>query len=222
MKNMFLAGALCCLASAASAAVIAIDDFSTDSPLLSDTTDDGTAVTTGPTDIVVGSNTVSRTITLNLVDFIQPASATAQVTGGIFDITHGVGDLSVVTLSYGIDELEDDLLAAGDLSNLAVLVRVIRADANDVRIDADLNGENLGSFTLPAATVNTVLVFPVNPLGALNGTLTFEISGRPGYDTAISLLGFDTSGGSIVTPAPGVVALFGLGALALGLRSRRR
>lgn len=220
MKTLLIgASALFLASTSAHAATILIDDFATPQGPVTDSTADGSAVTSAPMMITVGGNTISRTLMINLISTVPPEEAEAEVASGLFDLNLGTGDDAEARLIYNVDALSDDFAALGELSNLALLVEVIAADGTMKTIEAILNGTTIGVFNLPdLITTPTMLTFDLDESIAVGGTLEFVFNGSPGYDVALRVLGFEAT----AVPAPAALGLFGLGLAAVGFARTRR
>lgn len=206
------------ITASAHAALIPIDEF-LDAQIAEDVTVDGNAVTAADVTYEIGGNTITRGLSVNLVTALNPGISTAQVVDGVLDIRNGAGDIGVVTLTYDVDELTDDVLALEPVTSLAFLFNVVNSDANPITIGATLNGVLLDTFVLPGNLENTLIDFGFNNAADVQGDLVLTITGDRAYDLVLDALGLLVNQ-RIETPAPAGVALFGLGLLALGLRRR--
>lgn len=74
-----------------------------------------------------------------------------------------------------------------------------------------------GNRTLKLLTTSTAALLAAAALWAAPATAMTEKPTEPGPTTSSG-----SPGGATAVPEPGVVALFGMGVLALGLRKRRR
>lgn len=214
-------------ASASQAAIIAIDDFSTPSIAVIDPQDDGIPVTSGPQAIVVNGNALTRTITVNLLSAVPPQDAKAQALDGLFDIALGSQDDAVVTLTYNVDALQGDFATYQSISSLSLLVEILGADGTNKSLNAIMNGDDLGTFSLPDQVTSAnprTLRFDLSPNTDVNGNLEFRFNGNPGYDLSFALIGFEVFGDLEQTPIPepGVLGLLGLGVLGVAAAGGRR
>lgn len=225
MKNLLLGASVLLLASATAHAqtTVLIDDFNTDQAPVSDTTTGNGPEESGPVSVVVDGNTIDRTISIDLLDFLDPPEAEIEIAGGVLDLNLGVGDDAEGRLLYNIDSLSDDFDDLGTLTDLALVVEVVAADGTFKTIEAILNGTSLGEFALPdLVEVGSpqTLSFDIDPTSDIGGDLEFVLNGEPGYDIAFNFFAFATTAEQV--PAPAALALFGMGLVGLGLARRRR
>jgi hypothetical protein len=182
-------------------------------------------VSSGPLAYVQGAHSYERTITTELLDFLDPIQSQAAVASGVFDILNGTGDKSEVVLQYAIPaSLEAFKNSVTNVTGLAFFFTLVSRDLNPIDIKADLNGTIIP--VVPPITVSGQYRFDVIA-GPIDGTLKIFFNGDPGYDLTIDNLRlwigrngepFDPRD----VPAPAALGLFGPGLAALGLRRRRR
>lgn len=227
MRRLLLATSAAVAAAAAapaSAAVIVnIDLFDTAQGPASDTVLGGGPVSSGSISYVQGAHTFDREFSVELLAFLSPIQAQAEVTASVFDVLNGTGEKSEVILEYTIPaSLEAFKNSVSNVTGLAFFFRLVARDLNPVDISAELNGVSLNPV-IPPLNLPGIYRFDA-PLGAIDGTLTFTINGDPGYDITLDTLRLwiGQNGEEFDTPAPAAVALFGLGLALVGLRRRAR
>ncbi|MFN3591019.1 MAG: PEP-CTERM sorting domain-containing protein [Thermaurantiacus sp.] len=226
MRRLLLAtAAFGLLASPAMAAVIVtVDNYATAQGPVEDLVLGGGGVSSGTTSYTLGAHTYDREFSVELLAFLAPVQAQAEVVSGVFDILNGTGERSEVILTYTIPaSLEAFKNSITNVTGLAFFFDLVARDLNPITISATLNGNSLDPVIPPLAGPG-IYRFDV-PIGAIDGTLEFTFNGDPGYDITIDNLRlwigrnnepFDP------TPAPAALGLFGLGLAGLAMARRRR
>lgn len=187
--------------SLASAASFSIDDFSVNQGTLNSTG------SIGPMSIGGG---ISRTLSMTAFGGLAPNFYSMMVDSGLLDMTNGVGDDSVMILSYDLPLLPVPMGA----TNLKVVLTVLQTDGNPT--DVVLGGVGSGFANIPGNTMNVAYNFGISgpPVGP--GNLSFVFNGAPGWDASIDSVSLTWSD----VPEPSTYAMVGAGLLALALRRR--
>ena len=213
-KSLFAAAALVtALGAQAAPVVVTIDDFSIAQGPVTDTSADAAPVV----DTLAGV----RTIAVNaLSTSLAPITNQVSVTGGILDISNGVGDIAEVIVSW---ELAAGLVPAG-ATQVKFSALVLESDPNPTSISFALGGTTLLTAAIPGSTFNEMIGFDIDPaLITAGGLLTMRLVGASGWD-----LGMDTFGisyeqaGPVSVPEPASLALVGLALAGAGFASSRR
>jgi hypothetical protein len=208
----------------AQALVFVVDTFDSPDMVLFDTTvgGGGVSVTGGPVNPPV--NTLSRTLTHELLAGSNAGGLASNVTigtasepTGSLNINNGTNRDSQVTVSW--------LLGAGfitDSSGPAASVRfdLLKSDLNSASFELFWNNVSFGSQTFPAVNALTPILFALtaaqqDAIANNAGTLKLVIDGVPDYDLSIDAIGFQI-------PEPATLALAGLALIGAGVASRRR
>jgi hypothetical protein len=226
MRSLLLATAtaavLVATPAAAADVTVFIDRFNTPQGPVEDLGLGGGPVSSGTISYVQGAHTFDREFSIELLAFLSPIQAQAEVVSGVFDILNGTGETSQVILNYTIPaSLEAFKNSVVDVVGLAFFFDLVARDLNPITISASLNGVSLDPVIPPLGGPGEYR-FDV-PLGAIDGTLTFTINGDAGYDITLDNLRlFIDQDPPFDVPAPAALGLFGLGLAAVGLRRRAR
>jgi hypothetical protein len=224
MRRLLLATTAALLATTPALAdiTVGIDRFNTAQGPVEDLGLGGGPVSSGSISYVQGAHTFDREFSIELLAFLAPVQARAEVVSGVFDVLNGTGEQSEVILQYTIPStLEDFKNSVMNVVGLAFFFELVARDLNPINISADLNGTSLDPVIPPLGGPGEYR-FDV-PLGAIDGTLTFTITGDPGYDITLDNLRlFIDQDPPLGVPAPAALGLFGLGLAAIGLRRRAR
>lgn len=218
-------GALVLGGSAAGAVTFNIDNFNTAQGPVSDFVVDGAAVFAPTVNYSVGGNSFTRDLSIELVDFSGNIGDQAQVNSGIFDVNNSVAERTIAELTYVLPaSLQADIDALDDVTSLAIFFTVVDIDLERVNFSASLNGNDLGAV-IPAVAGPGIYRFNV-PLGNVDGTFTLSVFSTPqgaGFDVAIDSLSLFVGqrGGGFQVPAPGSLALLGLGLASIAIARRR-
>lgn len=207
---------------AAAAVTVVVDNFNTPQGPVEDLALGGSPVSSGMVSYSAGAHTFDREFSVELLAFLDPIQAQAEVTSGVFDILNGTGEESRVVLNYTIPaSLEAFKNSVLNVNGLAFLFDVLARDLNPINISASLNSVSLDPVIPPLGGPGTYR-FNV-PLGAIDGLLSFTITGDAGFDITLDNLRLFIDGDApFGTPAPAMVGLLGLGFAAVGLRRRSR
>jgi hypothetical protein len=219
------AGAVLAVGSA-HAVVFVVDTFDSPDMILFDTIlgGGGVSVSGGPVNPPV--NTISRTLTHELLAGSNVGGlgsnvtiGTASVPTGSLNVNNGSGRDSEVTISWA--------LGAGfitDSSGPAASLRfdLIKSDLNAASFEIFWNNVSFGSQNFPAfngpGTAPILFGFTAaqqDQIANNAGTLKLVINGIPDYDLSIDAIGFQI-------PEPTTLALAGLALIGAGVASRRR
>ena len=215
--NLLIGSAVAALlAGAAHAAPITIDDFNT-AQEVNDSTANGTAVSSSAT-YTIDDNEFVRTIRVNQTEHSSPDPAllsTANIGFGTLKLSNDSQTNSMISASYNIDSLVDDVLGSSELT-----LDVIFTDASVgevFTIMGFLNDELIGSETFTGAGS---LSFDLPELLASGNTLRLQFSGGTAFDAELGPVVLQVNG--VPVPEPGAIGLFGLGLLALAGARRRK
>lgn len=170
----------------------------------------------------LGGHSLDREFSVELLAFLAPIQAQAQVALGVFDIVNGTGEKSEVLLSYTVPASVEAIRASAiGLVDVALFFRLTAVDLNPITINAELNGNDLGPV-IPAVSLPGFYFFSVSPLVPINGSLKLIFNGGPGYDLTIDDLHWQLTGDSFQVPGPAMPGLFWLGLTGLALARRRK
>lgn len=216
MKLLIGSAVAVLLAGAAHAAPITIDDFNT-AQEVNDSTANGTAVSSSATYTIDGNEFV-RTIRVDQTEHTSPDPAllsTANIAFGTLKLSNDSQTNSMISASYQIDSLVDDVLGSSELT-----LDVIFTDASEgevFTIMGFLNDELIGSETFTGAGS---LSFDLPELLASGNTLRLQFSGGTAFDAELGPVVLQVNG--VPVPEPGAIGLVGLGLLALAGARRRK
>lgn len=187
--------------SLASAGSLSLDDFSVAQGPLTNTSSSGATAIGGG---------ISRTLSLTSLGGVAPIAHKMEVIAGILDMTNGIGDDSVMVLSYDLPLLGVPMGA----TNLQIVLTVVASDGN--KSDVVLGGIGAGFANIPGNTMNVAYNFGIAgpPVGP--GNLSFTFNGDAGWDLAVDSVNLTWSD----VPEPSTYAMMGAGLLALALRRR--
>jgi hypothetical protein len=224
MRSLLLATATAAVLFAAPAlgVTVNIDRFNTPQGPVEDLGLGGGPVSSGTVSYTLGSHTYGREFSVELLAFLAPVQAQAEVVSGVFDILNGTGEKSEIVLSYTIpaslEAFKNSLL---NVVALEFFFDLVARDLNPISISASLNGVSLDPVIPPLGGPGTYK-FAV-PIGSIDGSLVFTINGDPGFDLTLDNLRLViTQDPPLDIPAPAALGLFGLGLAAVGLRRRAR
>jgi hypothetical protein len=218
LKKVLLASALTIgFAGSANAALITIDDFSTNvSPITTNTTVASSNVT----------GSIDRSITTVFNPAPPPSFTGVEVAAGNLNIgTAGVGNVTV-TVSYsdfpsGAGSAFVGLGGPGGFV-LSIVTSNLGGGATPAPSLSVFLVDPLGSATTVASAAilgGAQTIFANIPdlsvLGLPGSSIGFRVSGLADYDLSIDSFAIDT-------PEPASLALFGAGLAGLGLAARRR
>jgi hypothetical protein len=196
-------------AGQACAGVFVIDDFNSGDQSLSTTTKN----------LTVSDTNSIRTLSTTLTTTLAPVQSSATVSNGYLDVTNGVGETSVVDLTWSLSTLS----LPSDVSQVSFVFTVIASDGNPTSLTFTLDGVVIYTTTIPANTSYEDVTFNVDSsLLAAGGTLELSITGQAGWDLALDSIGISWSETSNSTPEPTSAALIGLGLAGLGATRRRK
>jgi hypothetical protein len=225
MRRLLIATAACSLfAAPASAAVlnIPIDNFGNAQGPVEDLVLGGGGVSSGVLAYTLGGHSFDREFSVELLAFLAPIQAQAEVALGVFDIVNGTGEKSEVILNYTVPASVEAIRASAiGLVDVALFFRLTAVDLNPITINAELNGNDLGPV-IPAVSLPGFYYFNVSPLVPIDGSLKLIFNGDPGYDLTIDDLHWQLTGDSFDVPGPAMLGLFGLGLTGLALARRRK
>lgn len=212
MKNALIACAISAslYAGHACAGTFVIDDFNSGDQ----------SITTSTKNVTVSDTNAIRTLSSTLTTTLPPVQSSATVSNGYLDITNGVGETSVVDLTWSLAALS----IPTDISQVSFVFTVIASDGNPTSLTFTLDGVAIYTTTIPANTSDADVTFTVaSSLLSSGGTLELSITGQAGWDLALDSIGISWSEPSNSTPEPTSVALLGLGLAGLGAtRGRKR
>jgi hypothetical protein len=211
MKNALIACALSAsmYAGHACAGTFVIDDFNSGDQSLS----------TATKNVTVSDTNTIRTLSTTLTTTLAPVQSSATVSNGYLDVTNGVGETSVVDLTWSLSALS----IPTDVSQVSFVFTVIASDGNPTSLTFTLDGVVIYTTTIPANTTAEDVSFTVDSsLLASGGTLELSITGQAGWDLALDSVGISWNDTSSKAPEPMSAALVGLGLAGLGLTRRRR
>jgi hypothetical protein len=210
----------------ANALVFIVDTFDSPDMTLFDTTVGGGGVSVSGGPVNPPANTLSRTVTHELLAGSNVGGLASNVTigtasepTGSLNVNNGSSRDSQVTVSWA--------LGAGfitDSSGPAASVRfdLIKSDLNAASFELFWNNVSFGSQVFPAfnGPGTTPILFALtaaqqDAIANNAGTLKLVIDGIPDFDLAIDAIG-------IQIPEPATLALAGLALLGAGVASRRR
>ncbi|MGB3721871.1 MAG: PEP-CTERM sorting domain-containing protein [Pacificimonas sp.] len=218
------------LSSAASAVTILVDDFetaTTPDPLIAMIP--GVTAVSGPT--VVPPNGFERTVSLTVNKNRSPGNSNevrADVHSGLFDIGAESGVSYTTAISYSVGSFFADLPGTGATGTLDIHVnfadgnpRTFALELNGVETDSDRFFDFIdGSAAFPEQTRR--LAFNVADLTGAD-VFTLKITGSAGFDTTLTMLEIDIPQDPAQNiPAPGALALMGLGLLGVASARRRK
>lgn len=213
MKKLFAALAALACVSAANAALIIIDDFSTSQGPFVDTTLSAAAI--APPDAVCGTNSV-RTLCTSMFADAGDADNSVRVSQGRLAISNGPDTNTQVTLRWNIAA---GLVPANAIGAFNFLV--LTSDLNPTNLVFTFNGALLSNSAIPGGSAN----LPVNfnaPIAALNagGVLQLVINGATGWDLTVDNFGLNVT--NLQVPVPAIPLLLGAGLVAIGLRRKQK
>lgn len=182
---------------------------------------------------------ITRAVSINLCNGVRPFRSAIGVnidSSSRLDIVNDPGEVSVGSLRYDLGTTSPfSAFAAafnnGIFSGFGFRFRVVTSDDNPVSVRGVLMPTNGPTYTLPILQIGGNFTgdffYPIQPplpltVDDLHGTLDFIFTGSAGYDIAVDNLGFFVRNGSDVVPAPGAIALLGLGLTGLAIARRSR
>ena len=213
MKKLLTALAAATCFSVANAALITIDNFSTNQGPIVDTTVSGLA-TTAP-DAVCDTNS-ARTLCANLLADPFQSGMNARVIGGQLNVSNGAGTDSQVAVRWN---LAAGFIPANAIGSFDFLV--IRSDGEPTNLAFFFNGVAINNSVIAPSTVNQTVSFnaPIAQLAA-GGVLELRITGSSDWDVQLDSLGLNVT--NLQVPVPAIPLLLGAGLVALGLRRKQK